>query len=260
MLTQVFDALAGKRRQRTQTSHQAIDAAAKAIAAGQAADVAALEHDLHTTGMTIDEFRALCETFAARGKKFAELDALGAARRRVEKLERDIEAANKLHAEATERYQQRHAALRAEAADASAIVSAGQAAKAWLLDPANCPPSLRDAYAEALAAEEAAQVAVGDAEREVRRLTDEIRSEAGWLAQLLGEDAREIHPPEMVVTQSQRDRLSAARREKYDDHARRKTRLEAQLGDANTSVESARAALVEAEAAVANVRKRILAT
>lgn len=259
MLTQVFDALAGKRRQRTQTSHQAIEAAAKAIAAGQAADVAALEQDLHTTGMTIDEFRALCETFAARVKKFAELDALGAARRRVEKLEKDIEAANKLHAEATERYQQRHAALRAEAAEAGGIVAVGQAAKEWLLDPKNCLPSLRDGYAEALANEEAAQVAVGDAEREVRRLTDEIRSEAGWLEQLLGDDAREIHPPEMTITASGRDRLTAARREKFDDHARRKTRLEAQLVEANKAVEAARAALVDAEAAVATIRKRILA-
>jgi hypothetical protein len=259
MLTAVFDKLAGRMRQRTLTAHEAIEAAAKAIAAGQAADVAALEEHLFGTGTSLDQFKGLCESFAERIKKFSELDALAAARRRVEKVEKDIEAATKAHAEATERYQQRHAALRVEAAEANVIVSMGQAARDWLVDPKNCPPSVRPAYAEALDNEQVAQVAVGDAEREVRRLTDEIRSEAGWLTQLLGEDAREIHPPEIAITQSGRDRLTAARRDKYDEHAARKKRLEARLVEANKAVEAARAALVDAEAAVAAIRKKILA-
>lgn len=259
MLTQVFDALAGKRRQRTLTSHQAIEAAAKAIAAGETADVAALEQDLHTTGMTLDEFRALCETFAERVKKFADLDKLAAARRRVEKLDKDAEAATKAHAEATERYHQRVAALRAEAAEGNVIVTAGERAKEWLLDPKNAPPSLAGDYREALAVEQSAAAAVGDAEREVGRLTGEIKGERGWLKQLADEDAMQLHPAELAITKTGREKLSAARQEKYATHERRLTRLEAQLAQANEMLDQARAALVAAEATVAAVRKKILA-
>jgi hypothetical protein len=259
VLAKVFDTLAGRMRQRTSNAHERIEAAAKAIARGDNIDVAGLENSLFTVGMTLDNFRQLCDLFVARADNFAKLDGLGAARKRIEKVDREIEAANKTHAEAVEAYRKRYTNLRAEADQAQAAVDTARAARDWLLAVDNCPPSLRDEYQAGLAAEDKAVADVGNAQREVQKLSEDIKSEKGWLEQLAGEDVREIHPPTMTVTASQRERLGAARGQKYDEHERRLKRLEARKVDADKTLADAQAALVAAEAVVAGVRKRILA-
>ncbi len=259
VFAKVFDSLAGRMRQRKANAHERIETAAKQIAAGQSVDVGGLEDALFTAGMTLDDFRGLCDLFAARVEKLALLDTLGAARKKVEKIDRDIEAANKTHAEAVDNYRRRYMTLRAEADQAQAAVDTARTAREWLLAVDHCPPSLRDEYQGALAAEEKAVADVGHAQREIKKLSDDIKSEKGWLEQLAGEDVREIHPPTMTVTASQRERLGAARGQKYDEHDRRLKRLEARKVDADKTLADAQAALVAAEAVVAGVRKKILA-
>jgi multidrug resistance efflux pump len=259
MFTAVLDKLAGRMRQRTATAHERIEAAARSIAKGEAVDVAGLEDSLHTVGMTLDGFRQLCDLFVARAERFAKLDGLGAARKKVEKLDREIEAANQAHAEATEQYRQRYTKLRGAATEAQSAVDTARAARDWLLAMDNCPPSLKPDYELALANEQKAIAAVGDAEREIRRLNEAIKSEIGWIEQLEGEDARMLHPPELTVAKSGRDKLSAVAREKVENHERRKTRLEGQLVEAQKTLADAQAALMAAEAVVAGVRKKILA-
>jgi hypothetical protein len=259
VFAKVFDSLAGRMRQRKANAHERIETAAKQIAAGQSVDVGGLEDALFTAGMTLDDFRGLCDLFAARVEKLALLDTLGAARKKVEKIDRDIEAANKTHAEAVDNYRRRYMTLRAEADQAGAAVEAARNAREWILALENCPPSIRHDYQAALEAEQAATSAVGQAERTVRELTDEIRSEQGWLDQLAQQDAVELHPPELTITKAGRDRMAGARAAKYDEHAARKKRLENRLADATKAVDEARVTLVAAEAQLAATRKRILA-
>ena len=209
--------------------------------------------------MTLDGFRALCDLFAGRAENFTKLEGLAAARKKVDKVDREIEAANQTHAEAVEQYRRRYMQLRAEADQAQAAVDAARAARDWLLAPENCPPSLRDEYQAALGAEHQAITDVENAQGQLKYLADEIKGEKGWLEQLAGEDIRQIHPPEAVVAASQRERLSAARGEKYDEHERRLKRLEARMADAQKTLADAQAAQVAAEAVVAGIRKRILA-
>jgi len=258
LLEKVFDTLAGRMRQRTATAHERIEVAAKAIARGENVDVAGLEDALFTVGMSLDDFRGLADLFVARGERLRTLDGLGAARKKAERLDKEIEAANAAHAEAVEQYRKRFLALREQATAAQADVDRCRDSREWLLAPGNCPPSLRGDYDTAMADEQAALEAVSAAERTVQELRSEIKSEEGWLEQLADEDARQIHPPQLTITKSGRDRLTEQRSAKYDEHEARKKRLERRLVEAEAELEKARAGLVVAEAAVAAVRKKIL--
>jgi len=259
MFTAVLDKLAGRMRQRTATAHERIEAAAKATAAGENIDVAGLEDALFTVSMSLDGFRQLCDLFAARRERFAKLDGLGPARKRLAQTDKEIEAANAAHAEAVEKYRQRYAALRDQANDSQRVIDAARDAREWLLAVGNCPPSLKPDYELALAGEQKALEAVADAEREIRRLSEGIKSEVGWIEQLTGEDARLLHPPELTVAKSSRDKLSAAAARKIDDHERRKKRLEGQLAEATATLEAARKEQAAAEATLTTLRKKILA-
>jgi hypothetical protein len=259
VLDKVFDALRGRMRERTQTAHERIEAAAKAVARGENIDVGGLEDAMFTTSTSVDDFRKLTELFASRAEKLQTLDGLGASRKKAEKLNKEIEAANAAHAEAVEQYRKRFIALREQATAAQADVDRCRDCREWLLAPGNCPPSLRGDYDTAMADEQAALEAVSAAERTVQELRSEIKSEEGWLEQLADEDARQIHPPQLTITKSGRDRLTEQRSAKYDEHEARKKRLERRLVEAEAELEQARAGLVAAEAALAAVRKKILA-
>jgi DNA repair exonuclease SbcCD ATPase subunit len=259
MFSAVLDKLAGRMRQRTATAHERIEGAAKAAAAGENIDVAGLEDALFTVSMSLDGFRELCDLFVARRERFAKLDGLGPARKRLAKTDAEIEAANASHAEAVEQYRKRYAALREEANEAQTVIDAARDAREWLLAVANCPPSLKDDYALALAGEQKALEAVGDAEREIRRLNEAIRNEAGWIQQHEGEDVRLIHAPQLTVAKSARDKLSAEAREKVEHHERRIKRFEGELIAANKTLDECRKQQAAAEASLATVRKKILA-
>lgn len=81
VFAKVFDSLAGRMKQRKATAHERIEAAAKQIAAGNNVDVPGLEDALFTVGISLDDFRGLCDLFAGRVAKFALLETLGAARK-----------------------------------------------------------------------------------------------------------------------------------------------------------------------------------
>ena len=103
------------------------------------------------------------------------------------------------------------------------------------------------------------RAAASNAQQAVRQLSDEIKSEQGWLDQLCEADAAEIHPNPIVITKAGRERMAGARAAKYDEHAARKKRLENRLADATKVADEARAGLVAAEVRVATIRKKILA-
>lgn len=259
MLTAVFDRIAGRVQKRQNSARERIEDAAKRIAAGESIDEAGVEGALFEAGLTVEAFRDLAVFYQERRQRLDRLNTLGAARKRLEKADQAIDAENRRHAEATEQYRKRFLSLRQEADAAGAEVAAARDARDWLLDVQHCPPSLRDQYQAALDAEQAATVAVGDAEREARRLRERIASEAGFIDQLTGEASREIAPPELVMTPPGRQRMAAATQAKVDEHEKQKTRLERRLVEAEAAVAEARKSLAAAEATLADLRKRILA-
>jgi DNA repair exonuclease SbcCD ATPase subunit len=259
MFTAVLDRIAGRVQKRRTSARERIEEAARRLAAGETIDEAGLEGAMFEAGLTVDEFRNLAVFYNDRRAKLDLLATLGNARKRLEKADAAIDAENARHAEAVDQFRKRYASLRSEADAAGAEVERARAAREWLLELANCPPSIRDDYAAALDAEQAATVAVGNAERELRRLRDEIKSEEGWIAQFTGEAAGEIAPREIVISTPKRQPLVASLQDKIDRHSQRKSRLEARLTEAEAALTAANKALAAAEAAVAAVRKRILA-
>lgn len=259
MFAAVLDRLAGRMRQRTSSAHERIESAAKATAAGENIDVGGLEESLFTVAMGVDQFRQLCDLFSARRERFAKLDGLGAARKRLAKLDQEIESANAGHAELVEKYRQRYATLRGEANDSQAVIDEARNARDWLLAVPNCPPSIRPDYEAALATEQKALEAVGDASRQIRQLTQDIQTEIGWIEQVMGQDVRLLHPPKLTIAKSERDKLSADAQGRIDTHEKRKARLERQLGEANQTLAECQKQQAAAEATLATVRKNILA-
>jgi hypothetical protein len=259
MFTAVLDRIAGRVQKRRTSARERIEDAARRLAAGESIDEAGLEGAMFEAGLTVEEFRDLAVFYNDRRAKMDLVATLGNARKRLEKADAAIAAENARHAEATEQYRKRFLSLRAEADAAGADVERARSAREWLLDVAHCPPSIRDDYTAALDAEQAANVAVGDAEREVRRLREEIKSAEGWIEQLTGEASTEIVPREILITSPGRQRLADSIQQKIEDRTKQKNRLEARLVEAETALTTAQKALVAAEAAVAAIRKRILA-
>jgi hypothetical protein len=259
MFTAVLDRIAGRVQKRRTSARERIEDAARRLAAGESIDEAGLEGAMFEAGLTVEEFRDLAVFYNDRRAKMDLVATLGNARKRLEKADAAIAAENARHAEVTEQYRKRFLSLRAEADAAGADVERARSAREWLLDVAHCPPSIRDDYTAALDAEQAANVAVGDAEREVRRLREEIKSAEGWIEQLTGEASTEIVPREILITSPGRQRLADSIQQKIEDRTKQKNRLEARLVEAETALTTAQKTLVAAEAAVAAVRKRILA-
>jgi hypothetical protein len=259
-IAQVFDRLTSRVRQRRETAQERIESAAIALSADQSIDVAGVEDALRDAGLTVDQFRERVEFHARRREHRDRFERLATSRNRVEKIEKQITAEEAKHSEIIDAFRKRIGGMMAEAAEAGRDVSSATASRDWLLHPDNAPLPVVDNYREALDQEQDARVALETAEREVRELRQEIKSEEGWLQQIAGDDSRTIHPPAMVVTVKQREKLTGQAAQKYDEHSQRKTRLERRLVEAEKTVADARSTLATAEAAVAALQKTILAT
>jgi hypothetical protein len=259
-IAQVFEKLTSRVRQRRETAQERIESAAVALAAGHSIDIAGVEDSLRDAGLTVDEFRERTDFHRERREHRERFERLATSRTRVEKIDKQIAAEESKHAEIVDAFRKRVGAMMADAAEAGRDVSSATASRDWLLDPAHAPLPLVEKYREALDHKQAAESAVGDGERAIRELKNEIRSEEEWLQQLAGEDVRTIHPPEMSVTVKQREKLTGQAAQRYDEHERRKTRLERRLVETEKTLADARSTLASAEAAVAALQKTILAT
>lgn len=257
-LTSVFDNLAGRFMARKQSALDVIDGAAKTLAAGGTIDAGAVEQALVAAGLDLDAFRERVEFQTARREKLEALEKLGAARRRVEQLDGQLAAEAAKHAEVTAAFHKRYAALRDEATNHQREVDRARDAREWILDPKNCPLALREPYEAALAAVQAARENVSTIGRQLRDLRERHRGAEAAIAEIVAADARELHPPQAIVAASQKERLAAATREKVEQHERRRDRLAREVGDAEQELAAAEQAVVRAEAAIAELVKRIL--
>lgn len=253
-----FEKLASRFRQRKSSSLETIEVAAQTLAADGTIDTAAVEAALVTAGLTLDDLRKRVEFHVERKQKLAHLDKLGAAQKRVEEIDGRIESENKKHAEIVEAYRGRWVALREQAAEAAEQVSVARSSRDWLLDPARAPLALKDDYVTALDVEQKSVERVADVERLIRKLTESLRSEEGWIEQILAEDVRLISPPSLVVAKSQRDKLSESASDKLTVHERRRDRHAREIKEAQADLELARGELVKSQGAVADLRRRIL--
>jgi hypothetical protein len=257
-ITAVFEKLGSRLRQRTTSAQETIERSAQSLAAGDTVDTGAVEGALVTAGISLDEYRARVDFHVERRKRLDELDKLGPARTRLEALDKQIAAENAKHAEIVEAYRKRWTSLRDQADQAGQQVDQSRSARDWLLDVKHAPLFLRDEYVAALDGEQRAIERVADVERSIREIKAREKDATGWIAQLLEEDLREIHPPMATVAKSQRDKLGAAQRAKVEEHERRRDRAARELVDAEKDLTAARADLAKAEAVLVDIRKRIL--
>lgn len=256
MITAVLDRMAGRLKQRKTTAREVVEQAARRIAGGETVDEAALEGAIVEAGLAIDDLQRLAEFYVARREKRQVLDALGAARKRLAAVDARIAAENAKHAEIVDAYKKRWIALREEADAATREVDAGRAARDWLLELANCPPSMQDDYRRLLDEEQAATVAVGDATRVVRELRERILSEKRSIESLTGATAQEIDPS--LVPLNRRNGRVIANDEQIEEHRRTIKRLEGRLVEAESVLAAAEKQLAAATLALGNMRDRIL--
>lgn len=255
MMTAVLDRITGRFKQRKTNARELVEQAAKAIAAGQAVDESSIETALFDSGLDADDLRRLAGFYVDRRSKLADLEKLGAARRRVELVDQKIAAENGKFSEYCESFKKRMVAMREESDAATHEVETARSARDWLLDPKNCPPSMQEEYRAALGDEQTARVALGDQEREVRRLRDEIKTEDRWIEHYRGDDSKEIRPSGGHPAES---RLAAGQAAKLDEHERRRKRLSTRLVEVEKLVAECQKSLTAAEAVVAGLREKIL--
>lgn len=256
MITAVLDRLSGRLKQRTKSAREIVEQAARKIAAGESVDEAALESAIVEAGLAVDDLGRLAEFYSRRAEKRKLLDALGGARKRLAAVDAKISAENAKHAEIVDAYKKRWLALREEADAATREVDAGRAARDWLLELANCPPSLQDDYRRLLDDEQAATVAVGDAQRLARQIREDIESQKRWIESLDGASSREIEAPTVAV--NYRNPVIRQNDEKIEDRRQRLKRLEGRLVDADAAVAAAEKQLAAATLALSNMRDQIL--
>jgi hypothetical protein len=203
----------------------------------------------------MDDFE---KAVALAGKRAAwqrDFDKLAAASSKLAKLETAIAQEEAKFEEIRKAFLQRVETLDADRATARTARDAGQAAKDNLLDPRNVPGgTVGVKYREAVAAAEAADVAVQDAERELREIVRRIKSEEEWIVQLVGQPEKDlVNYLPLKPRESSREspkleehRLALAR------HQRRKGEAETKLADAQKAAAAARKAV---EALVPEVLK-----
>lgn len=257
-ITAVFERIGSRLRQRTTSAQELVETSAKTLAAGGAVDDAAVESALVAAGLNLDAYRQRVDFHVERNKRLQELEKLGPARTRLEDLDKRIAAEGAKHLEIVEGYRKRWVALREQADEAGRIVDGARNARDWILHPDNAPLHLAGEYRAALDAEQAAHVRIGDVERLLREIRERDKSAKGWIEQLEGEDAREIHGPSSAITKAQRSKLSATAEEKIAEHETRRKRYAREIADAEKDLAAARDELARAEAVLVDIRKRIL--
>jgi hypothetical protein len=241
----LLDVLRGRMRQREQTAVDTIAAAARAAARGDNYDVGAIETALVEARLSMADFEDAVALAGKRSTWLRDFDKLANATNKLTKAEAAIAAEQAKFEEARRAFMDRAEALDAEAAAARTMKTAGEAARGNLLDPKNVPGTIGERYREAVAAAEAADVAVEDVRRQLREITARIKSEQGWIEQLTGEPEKNLASYVPLIRQS-----TAGESSKVQDHRAALARAERRKAETD-------AQLVEAEKVAAKAKKAV---
>lgn len=190
----ILEALRGRMHQRQANAADTISAGARAAARGERHDVAAIEKALLEVGITMADFEEQVERAGQRAAWLSDFDRLTSASAKKKKLEATSEAEQAKFEATRAAFFERASAIDEELRAVAALCEKGNEARQRLLDPREVPGTLGDKYRQATDEAHAAEVALEAARRAVREQVERIKSEQGWLEQLLGEGSKEIHP------------------------------------------------------------------
>lgn len=262
VLTDVFERLAGRVRERELNSHDQLAAAAKRVARGENVDIASIEDALHNVGQTVSDFAALVEFEEKRGECFQRLELAPSAKSRQDKLDQQIAAESTKFAEIRDAYQSRIAKLQDERRQISKTVEAADTAKDWLLDPRNSVGQLKSEYLEALDQKQQAETKVQSLERQAKEHRDTIKAIDSEIEQVRTEHDRQITErgyPGVRKKGEPHDRpLPQEVLEQIESLTTRKTRIEQRLAETEVALEADRLMITPSESRVAAVQKRLL--
>lgn len=257
-LAELLEKVSGRLRQRQGSALDQLAVAATAHAAGKTVDIGAVEAALVDARLDIDDFKAMCEAAVTRLQRRAEFDALAAARTKADKVQGEIDRVSAVFEEARATYQRQFDSLRDRQIDADRAVERGQAARDWLVNPDNVPGAIATEYRAALQRQEDATVKRGRIERELREHRSDIRDEAGWVKQLVGEQENDLLAKDPAAMRAAARGLTASTNDKLEGHARRLARLEARVVELTSELDAADKELQAATDAVQRLQERIL--
>ena len=250
----LLDALRGRMKQRELNAIDTVAAAARAAARGEGYDVGAIETALIEARLSMDDFEKAVETAGKRAAWLREFEKLANASNKLTKADAAIAAEQGRFEEQRRAFMQRAEILDADRAAAQTARDAGEIARGQLLDPKLVPGTVGEKYRQAVADAESADATVGELQRDIREITQRIKSEEEWIVQLVGEPERNvlnylpIKPREMAgesfKLEDHRNALARAQR--------RKAEADAQLAEAQKIAARAKKAV---EALVPDVLK-----
>lgn len=246
----LLDALRGRIATRALTAHDTIAAGARAAARGDSYDAGAVEKAMTETGTTLADFERAVEVARKRLAWLADFDRLAAATAKARKLEAAA-ATEKAKFEAVRvAFIERANAIDADLAIHRTACDKGNTARGNLLDPREVPAgTVGDRYREAVSEAEAADAAVGQAERDVREHAARIKSEHEWIKQLTeGNGGPKQIKPSALPSLGPRPQ---------PDESERVQQHRAALARAQRRKAEADAALGEAEKAAARAHKTV---
>jgi chromosome segregation ATPase len=262
VLTDVFERLAGRVRERELNSHDQLAAAAKRVAKGENVDIASIEDALHNVGQTVSDFAALVEFEEERRECFQKLESAPSARSRQDKLDQQITAESTKFAEVRDAYQTRLAKLQEERKEISKTVEAADAAKDWLLDARNTVGRLKSEYLEALEQKQQAESKVQTLERQAKEQRDTINSIDAEIEQIRADYDKQItergYPGVRKKGQPHERPLPQDVLEQIESLTTRKARCERRLAETEVELTAARLMVAPSESRVAAVQKRLL--
>jgi chromosome segregation ATPase len=232
-------------KQRELNAIDTVAAAARAAARGEGYDVGAIETALVESRLAMTDFEAAVALAGKRATWLRDFEKLATSNNKLTKAEAAIAAEQAKFEEMRIAFLQRVEAIDSEAAAARTAKTAGDNARGHLLDPKNVPGTIGEKYREAVAAAEAADLAVEDLRRQLRDTLARAKSEQGWIEQLTGDPEKTLATYSPLIPKN-----VTADTYKVQDHRnalaraeRRKTEIEGQLVEAEKTAARARKAV-----------------
>jgi hypothetical protein len=243
----ILETLRGRIQQRQMNATDTIATAARAAASGASCDVGAVEKALEQSGQSATDFEAAVEQARRRVAWLADFDKGNSATSKIKKLETAATAERTKFEAARAAFLSRAEAIDAELRTLREVHDRGQRAQENLLDARGVPGTLGERYREAVEELDAANVAVGDANRALREINDRARSEQRWIDQLTGEQAQQVKPDRIFLRGNEPTGGESHRIEEHRTALaraqRRKVEAEAVLTEAEKNADRARRAV-----------------
>lgn len=190
----ILDAVRERERAAVQSALDAVATAARAVAAGKAADPDAIAALLAAADLTSNDFEAAVALAKTRAEWLASLDRIPGAKSKANKAQSALAIEQQKFIEARDAYAEKGGALEDELNAAQEVIREGDRARDQLLDPRNVPGGLGERWRDTVAAARAAEEAVGNAERRLRELDDQIKTAAGWIKDMAKQEPEEVDP------------------------------------------------------------------